>query len=336
MTTKSLAEEYRKLNPSFSILYVVPLINYHIRNTDYLYLLYKQILNDPGIKLINLSAAGHYNLTGKGIKNSVLHYHWFEASDIKSLLGIFWKIFWIIIYKLAGGKIVWTVHNRYPHAASFMWLNKPLRRLMAKLADRLHVHCPAATDIMCPVLNVDKNKFFVYPHPFYPAVTEGKAAALKKLSAKYNIACSADIVKTFLVFGQIAPYKGITGIIDTFKKSGKNYRLIIAGTVKKGTEKYYRQVIQKSAEMPCISIISIVIPDEDVPLFFNTADYAVFNYTEVLTSGGVILALSYKKQVIAPAIGCLKEIADPLMKHFNSHAELEKIVSDITRGNDAN
>jgi beta-1,4-mannosyltransferase len=331
MTTNSLIEEYSKLNPAFSKLYVVPLLNYYIRNTDYLCLLYNDIIQDKRIEFVNLSAAGHFKLAGKGIRNSVLHYHWFEVTDTKSFLGMLWKLFWIVIYKLAGGKIIWTIHNKYPHAGSYLWLNKPLRRFMADIADKLHVHCLSAIDIMMPVLNQDRKKFFVAPHPEYPAMIENKSAAIRKLNVKYNIACSEGI-KTFLVFGQIAPYKGITGIINAFAKAGGQFHLIIAGTVKKGSESYYSEIARHAAGIPQVTTLNKIIPDPDVPLFFNAADYVVFNFTDIITSGGVILALNYKKHVIIPAKGCLKEISGPLAKHFTSQFELEQIIKDITGG----
>ena len=264
MAANNLTEEYRKLNPSFKKLYVVPLLNYHIKNTDYLYLLYKDILSEKKIEFVNLSAGKHYKLAGKGIRDSILHYHWFEVTDFKSLAGIFWKLFWIILYKAAGGKIVWTVHNKYPHAGSFLWLNKPLRKIMALLADRLHVHCSAAVDIMRPVLKVKAGKFFVYPHPVYPAVIEDKARAYRKLCSVYSIENNYKNEKLFLVFGQIAKYKGIEGIVDAFLKTHNNYRLIIAGTVKKGSEEYFEKIRQRIADKEGINIIDRVIPDEDV------------------------------------------------------------------------
>jgi glycosyltransferase involved in cell wall biosynthesis len=333
MATNSLTEEYRKLNPSFKKLYVVPLLNHHIKNTDYLYLLYKDIINDKEIEFVNLSAGGHYKLAGKGIRDSVLHYHWFEVTDIKSLAGITWKLAWIIIYKAAGGKIIWTVHNKYPHAGSFLWLNKPLRKFMGLLADRLHVHCSAAIDIMQPVLKVKTRKFFVYPHPEYPALIEDKTRAYKKLCSIYSINNRDNDGNVFLVFGQIAQYKGIEGIVEAFLKTTNRYNLIIAGNVKKGSEEYFNKIKRKTAGEEKMTIIDQVIPDEDVPLFFNSADYAVFNFTDILTSGGVILALSYKKQVIIPATGCLKEAEGANVTKFLGQAELEKIIKELT-GND--
>ena len=141
--------------------------------------------------------------------------------------------------------------------------------------------------------------------------------------------------KVFLVFGQIAPYKGIEGITEAFLKTTNRYHLIIAGNVKRGSEAYFNKIKQKTAGAERITIIDQVIPDEDVPLFFNSADYAVFNFTDILTSGGVVLALSYKKNIIIPSSGCLKEAEGPLVTKFLGQAELEKIVNELTGTDDA-
>ena len=51
--------------------------------------------------------------------------------------------------------------------------------------------------------------------------------------------------------------------------------------------------------------------NEELQLLFNAADVGVFPFSEVLTSGSVITALSFSIPVIVPAVGCLPEVAFP-------------------------
>ncbi|MFO7446305.1 MAG: glycosyltransferase [Ignavibacteriaceae bacterium] len=310
MISNKLLDEYNRINPAFKKLYIVPLINYHIKNSDYLYLLYKPILENKSVEIINLSAASHYKLLGAGIKESILHYHWFEVTDIKSLLGIIWKTFWITLYKILGGKIIWTIHNKFPHAGKYITINKILRKYLADLSSKLHVHCASAAGIMSPVLNVDKNKFFIVEHPYYPAKLMGKADAVTALISGYPEIKIEESQKVFLSFGTIAEYKGLTELIAIFKSKFNRHLLIIAGPVKKVNQEYYKQLIAASKGNRNIIVLGKIIPDEDVPYFFNSSDAVVFNYRDILTSGGVILALSYNKTTIAPSLGCLNEIKD--------------------------
>ena len=52
-------------------------------------------------------------------------------------------------------------------------------------------------------------------------------------------------------------------------------------------------------------------PNEDLQLLFNAADVGVFPFSDVLTSGSVITALSFAIPVIVPATGCVPEAVLP-------------------------
>ncbi|RPI66932.1 MAG: hypothetical protein EHM47_15705, partial [Ignavibacteriales bacterium] len=116
MIEHPLYSEYQKISPDVRKIYVVPKINYSSRCTDYVYLLYKDFLEDKDSKLIIecISIFRHYEIILSRFRNekSLLHYHWLEVTDLKSLAGMFWKLFCVSIFKLLGGKLVWTVHNK--------------------------------------------------------------------------------------------------------------------------------------------------------------------------------------------------------------------------------
>ena len=57
-----------------------------------------------------------------------------------------------------------------------------------------------------------------------------------------------------------------------------------------------------------ISLHLQFVPDDQVHQFFSGVDAVVLPFTDVLTSGSAILALSFGKPVIAPALGCLPEL----------------------------
>jgi hypothetical protein len=74
----------------------------------------------------------------------------------------------------------------------------------------------------------------------------------------------------------------------------------------------------------------VIISDEDVPYFLNSADYTIFNYRNTLTSGGIILAINYNKKIIAPASGCIKEMKYPGLIKFNrKDITLEQILLSL-------
>jgi len=171
MTKTNLSEIYLSLNKNIEKVFVVPKINFNSPETDYLYRLYFDFLNSPKSKIESFSVFAHPLIFFKfaATRKAVLHYHWFEVQDLKSFAGIFWKLIWILLYKIIGGKIIWTVHNKYPHTLKFKSFNSKIRKLMAVLADRLLVHCSAAIDIMVDVLNSKREKFAIVEHPDFVA-----------------------------------------------------------------------------------------------------------------------------------------------------------------------
>ena len=114
----------------------------------------------------------------------------------------------------------------------------------------------------------------------------------------------------FLNFGIIRKYKGIVQLIDTFKSMKySQFKLLIVG--KPYTDRLKEEVLKCTQNDINIKTYLYFIPDDKVQIFFNASDVVVLPYENSLTSGAAILAMSFKKAVIASASGFLKEIMDP-------------------------
>jgi beta-1,4-mannosyltransferase len=334
MNDEMLLREYQKLCPDVKKVYVVPLINYSFKKTNYLYLLYKNFIEKKenyNIDVKSISVFSHPVILVSRLKNekSILHYHWLEINDFQSLCGMFWKIFWISLFKLVNGKIIWTVHNEFPHSNNFILLNRIVRNYMARIADRLHVHCASAVNIMLPLLKVEKNKFFVAEHPDFPVEIIDKNIAIGVLEQQYFRGKIKSEDSLFLMFGEIAEYKGIKEIVEIFNNLEEKKKLIIAGIVKKGNNNCFKQILGSVKNKNQVLIRDKRITDDEVPLFFNSCDYSIFNFNDVLTSGSVVLSLNYNKKIIIPAKGCLTELSSQNIIHFNNKDELKNILINI-------
>ena len=53
------------------------------------------------------------------------------------------------------------------------------------------------------------------------------------------------------------------------------------------------------------------MPDEDVADLVSASDWVVLPYREVSNSGVLLLALSYRRPVVAPAVPTLQEVLGP-------------------------
>jgi beta-1,4-mannosyltransferase len=58
------------------------------------------------------------------------------------------------------------------------------------------------------------------------------------------------------------------------------------------------------------------VRDDRLQLFFNAADLIVLPYRQILNSGSALLALSFNRPVLAPAIGSLPELAQTVGGHW--------------------
>jgi len=330
-SSKNLRSIYNNLLPGVETLFVVPLIRYNYPKSDYLYLFYKNFIesNDPP-RISSISALGHFKFVFTKVFGNpcVVHYHWLEFQDKWSLLGMVYKWLCLFLYKIFGGKLVWTIHNKMPHNDRYYKGNFLLRKWMAQRADLLHVHCATAVNEMSDFFEIPKNKFVVIPHPEFPAKLIPRAAAVEALNQRFHLNLK-NSHKVYLNFGNISRYKRLQELATIFKSLDSNKKLIIAGPVKKGHMVEYKKLKEIQKDSGNIHIIPQFISEECVAEFFNAADYTVFNYKEILTSGGIELAKSYRKKMILPLKGCLKELKDqPDVISFKSSDELERILQN--------
>jgi glycosyltransferase involved in cell wall biosynthesis len=104
-----------------------------------------------------------------------------------------------------------------------------------------------------------------------------------------------DVV--FLLFGWIRRYKGVLELIRAFKDlRAHGTRLVIAG--RPSGEGLEDEIRTAAADDPRILLHLHTIPDDEVQVFMNAADVAVFPYSRVLGSGAVVLAKSFGKACI--------------------------------------
>lgn len=328
MEVTSLKKLYSSVNDRAKTIYVVPLIRYSHQKSDYLYLLYKKLIEEDEFTLRSISVYDHYKLV-IGIlrsKQAILHYHWLEFQDLKSLLGMPFKLLCIFLFKLLGGNIVWTIHNKFPHDQRYLKLHKIIHTKMAKWADAIHVHCEAAGNSMVGFLKASPDKFKIIPHPVFPAESIDVSKARENLKTNYNCELPEQY-PVALMFGNISYYKQIEKVAKIIIDKELSCTLLIAGPVKKGNLCLYEELTELCKRSDKIHMIPQFIPEEQVSWFYSAADFCIFNYREILSSGGYHMAQAYNKPVIAPALGCLSEEGDkPNVSLFNKPEELTSLI----------
>lgn len=327
----TLREVYRSIDTHISTVYVIPRIELSSAYNPYLRLLYQDFLSPDTKEKIRVVSPHPLiplfilkRLLGE---KSIVHYHWIHFLDVCGFFVLLWKISCVLLYRLLGGHIIWSVHNKHLHVKRFLWLNIFFRRLMARSATRLHVHYHGAVHTMAQLLKVPEEKFVVIRHPLYPVSIIAKDAALEY--------CCNNLIQTlttdkpvFLMYGNIGAYKDIIDVIPLITEEKGS--LIIAGECKKGEHAYLEKIKEAIKNKKNIHLISRFISLKEEMNLFNAVDCVLFNFHDVLSSGSVMLALSYKKEIIAPSIDCIRELAGPGIHTFTTQAELQECIDAVT------
>lgn len=310
-------------------LYVVPLIRHQYKKSDYLYLLYRDIIENrtEQFDIKSISIWKHWVFAWKAFTTNhvILHYHWLECTDLKSLAGMIYKLLCIFLFKSAGGCLVWTIHNKKPHDNKFRRFNFRIQSWMASRADLLHIHCESAIKEISQFYDQPESKFRVVNHPAFPSKKIKRSKAVERLNDVQNLYLKQSD-RIFLMFGNISSYKRIDKVCRMFTDLPSDKKLLIIGPVKKGQMTAFREIKEMSESRENIRLVPHFIPEEMVPHYMNAADCVVFNYRQILTSGGVELARSYGRPILAPHMGCLSELDDENVTLFNTQEQLKQLL----------
>ena len=97
--------------------------------------------------------------------------------------------------------------------------------------------------------------------------------------------------KLALIFGAIAPYKGIEPVIEWWRNNRPPATLAVVG--RPLNAEYGDHIAGQAAAASNVLCRPDWLDNEALRLWLSAADLAVFNYAEIFTSGAACLARSY-------------------------------------------
>jgi len=210
-------------------------------------------------------------------------------------------------WKERGIRVIWTVHNILPHQQRFPDAELALHRMVAEHADLIHVMNHQTAELTRPWYELPRSRIACIPHPSYAG---WYGNTIRKSHARRMLGIADDEI-VFLCFGSIQPYKGLLELVRAFERLRTQYpekrmRLLIAGGV--ASAEYAKSVKQLALAGSGISVIARRIPEGHVQVYFNAADVAVAPYTRTLNSGVALLAATFRRPLVAPAMGAMAEV----------------------------
>ena len=238
----------------------------------------------------------------------VVHLHWLPRARLDLVGGLRAIAFLLRLFVViaTGRRIVWTVHNLYSHEAFNRNLERLVTLYVARMASQIIVHSETAVALVSSKLRVkDPKRIVVIPHGNYIG---SYSNCVPRPLARKRLGLTDDSF-VYLFFGNIRPYKGVKQLIATFQQMPEGSRvLLLAG--KFADEALRIDIEQAIGGHPRIRVDAHFIRDDDVQVYMNACDVVVFPYLDVLTSGAVILAMSFARPCVAAKAGCIPDELD--------------------------
>jgi glycosyltransferase involved in cell wall biosynthesis len=247
-------------------------------------------------------------------RGDMLHLHWpsFYYYDPRSLYrtlkGITRFCAVLLLAWLKGVRIFWTAHNLYPHdGGRSLLVHRLARRLVIAVSERIFVHGPSAAATLEHEFPGSRRKHVLIEHghwiDYYPP-HQGRAQARASLGLRPE-----TFVYGFV--GSCKPYKGLEELISAFARLSGDFTLLIAGHFQ--SETYASEIRQRVATLPANRVVLVprFLADDEIQRHVVAIDALILPFREVLTSGSLILGLSFGIPVVAPRIGAVVDVMNP-------------------------
>ncbi|WOI58445.1 glycosyltransferase [Palleronia sp. LCG004] len=208
-------------------------------------------------------------------------------------------------FKFMGGRVVWTIHNTLSHDLPFLRIEANLSREVLELADAVHLHCEGSIPEIEASFPLPREKVRIARHGTYVGTYPD---FVTRDRARTELGIDADD-EVILFIGQIRPYKGLDALLAAFREilpRRPRARLVIAGS--RPVAPLLDGAGLSEAERARITVANRFIDEMELQVFFRAADLAVFPYTRILTSGSLLLSLSFGVPAIVPESAMTREV----------------------------
>jgi len=213
-------------------------------------------------------------------------------------------------HKRRGTRLVWTVHNIWPHEHRHSQVDAAAYQGVIDRADVIVHHCEKSSALLAQAYaRTQSVPSIVVPHGHY---LEAYADNVTRQQARERLAIPQEAV-VFLSFGMIRGYKGM----DLFRRAYGRARvkgkfMLIAGHytgiggVKGKLESLRLTLAARLRPQSRFDLHSI--DDDDVHLYFKAADAVVLSHHAGLNSGVAVLGMTFGKLIIGPDLGCMGQV----------------------------
>jgi len=233
----------------------------------------------------------------------VVHLHWpemlYQYDDLGQRLRRTVSVIGaILLARVWGVRLVYTVHNLTPHERPYPICSTLVDWFLYRCADAIHVHDAMMAERVARQSG-RRRGIHVIDHGNYIGAYPNECTR-EDARRMLDLDPSALV---YLFLGQVREYKGLELLLDAYEAvRTETSVLLVAGRAR--DEKYGREVRAAVAGRPGVRLHLGFVPDDRVQYYMKACDVCVLPYRQVTTSGAAILALSFGVPVVAPRMGC--------------------------------
>lgn len=235
-----------------------------------------------------------------------LYYLFVAPTSFQAWLRSLRAIFWLLTLRLRGENLIWTVHDLQNHNNQNPRVDWFFCFCFARIAQGIILHSERIKQQFRHRFRFSADhKLYVIPHGHY---LDYYPNHIQPAEARHHLKLENDQL-TFLFLGLIRPYKGVPELISAFQGLPQvSIQLAIAG--KPASVDLGQQIAESIKDDHNIHFWPTYIEADQIQDYMNAADVVVFPYRRVLTSGSIILAMSFGRACIAPQQGGIEDVLD--------------------------
>lgn len=239
----------------------------------------------------------------------VLHLHWLArvlrgvTDETEGLERVRSFVAALDAFRMAGGQIMWTVHNVLPHDTAYPALDRAIRKAVVARAELIHVLSAGTVDAAAASYEIPPSKVLHLPHPAYMGIYPDDVSVAD--ARKHYGLGENEVVYGFV--GNIRPYKGVDDLLAAFESvnsgpartDGRRRRLLVAGLPSAHPE--IAELLARMERNSDIVVDARRLPADALSVPLRASDVVVLPHRESLNSGALLLALSFGRPVVAAA-----------------------------------
>ncbi len=247
-----------------------------------------------------------------GQHHEIFHLHWPTETIIRhpnpvvASLRAITMLLAIDFARARGTKVIWTIHDQYPHNILHPKLASWFQSELIKRVDGCISHCQVSRESAeSNFPRLSDRPHAVIPHGHYREVYPNNINR-EAARGSLNIPSGCHLL---LYLGYIDYYKNVPHLVQVFRElAPTNWILLVAGKLE--VPELGTQISQVAENDSTVKLQFKFVPDEKLQEYFRAADLVVLPFQDILNSGSVLLALSFDCPVLVPQKGAMAELQE--------------------------